>query len=494
MTMSEISCTESDDAVDTTVFSGIEPDERINILLVDDDPEVLDLTATFLEREREEFAAETFQSVDDALSHIEESRVDAIVSDYDMPDIDGLDFLERVRERYDLPFILFTGKGSEEIASEAISRGVTDYLQKQADVSQYSLLANRIVNAVGKHRASKKLERSQEKFSKLVTNSSDVLGIVDENARFRYISPVCKDVLGYEQHELVGSVAFSLMPPEDREHAMNEFFTAIENPDVEPVIKHGWEKKNGEIIPVETRGTNMFDDDFINGFVVNGRDISETKKRQERIKQQNERLTEMHNALSHDIKGPLGVASNSLMLYREDGDEAYLDKVGNALDRIGVLVEQILTMTEHETTPKDTEQVALEEITKRAWAMTETESATLEIDGSREFEADRSRLQQVFENLFRNAIEHSERHVTISVGTYDNGIYVEDDGPGIPENERSKVFTAGCTTKKNNTGHGLKIIEQIVKSHDWNIEIEEGSSGGARFEIAGIDFEPQIHN
>lgn len=238
----------------------------------------------------------------------------------------------------------------------------------------------------------------------------------------------------------------------------------------------------------------MFDDDFINGFVVNGRDISEIKKHQERIKQQNERLTEMHNALSHDIKGPLGVASNSLMLYREDGDEAYLDKVGNALDRIGVLVEQILTMTEHETTPKDTEQVALEEITKRAWAMTETESATLEIDGSREFEADRSRLQQVFENLFRNAIEHSEGYVTISVGTYDNGIYVEDDGPGIPEKERSKVFTAGYTTKKNNTGHGLKIIEQIVESHDWNIGIEEGSSGGARFEIAEIDFEPQIHN
>lgn len=492
--MNKVNNFEGANSVNGTVFSGIKDQDQITVLVVDDEPELLDLTATFLEKERDEFAVETFQSADVALSYIEENSVDAIVSDYDMPKLNGLDFLERVREKDDVPFILFTGKGSEEIASEAISRGVTDYLQKQTDTSQYSLLANRIINSVEKYRASKQLERSQEKFSKLVTNSSDVLGIVDENARFKYISPVCEDILGYEQHELIGSVAFSLMPPEDREQAMNEFFTAVENPDSEPVIEHRWEKKNGEVIPVETRGTNMFDDDFINGFVVNGRDISEIKKRQKRIEQQNERLTEMHNALSHDIKSPLQVALNSLVLYREQEDKTYLDKVEHALERIDVLVEQILTMTKHETTPRATEQIALQDISERVWKMTETENGTLEINGTREFKADQSRLQQVLQNLFENAIKHSEGEVTISVGTVDDGIYVEDTGPGIPENKRSEVFESGYTTKKNNTGLGLNIVKQIIEGHGWDITVEEGSSGGARFEITGITFEPQVHN
>lgn len=206
--MNKVNNFEGANSVNGTVFSGIKDQDQITVLVVDDEPELLDLTATFLEKERDEFAVETFQSADVALSYIEENSVDAIVSDYDMPKLNGLDFLERVREKDDVPFILFTGKGSEEIASEAISRGVTDYLQKQTDTSQYSLLANRIINSVEKYRASKQLERSQEKFSKLVTNSSDVLGIVDENARFKYISPVCEDILGYEQHELIGSVAF----------------------------------------------------------------------------------------------------------------------------------------------------------------------------------------------------------------------------------------------------------------------------------------------
>jgi len=491
--MNEMNNHDGADITNSVVFSGIKEQEHITVLVVDDEPELLDLTATFLKKERDEFVVETFQSADVALSYIEKNDVDAIVSDYDMPKLDGLDFLEQVRETDDIPFILFTGKGSEQIASEAISRGVTDYLQKQTDTSQYSLLANRIINSAEKYRASQQLEQSQEKFSKLVTNSSDVLGIVDKNARFKYISPVCEDVLGYDQQELIGSVAFSLMPPEDREQAMNEFFTAVEEPDSEPVIEHRWEKKNGEIIPVETRGTNMFDDDFIDGFVVNGRDISEIKNRQRQIKKQNKQLTEMHNALSHDIKSPLQVALNSLVLYCEEDDKTYLQKVEHALNRIDVLVEQILTMTEHETTPKDTEQIGLQDISERVWNIIETENATLEIDGTREFNADPSRIQQVLQNLFLNAIEHSEGEVTISVGTIDSRIYVEDTGPGIPENEWGDVFESGYTTKQNNTGLGLNIVNQIVDGHGWDVEITEGSRSGARFEITGVTFEPQVH-
>ena len=112
----------------------------IRILHVDDDPEFADLTATLLEREDDRFAVETATTGDEGLARIDD--VDCVVSDYAMPSANGIEFLETVREDHpDLPFILFTGKGSEEIASDAISAGVTDYLQD----SERSYLAPPVV-------------------------------------------------------------------------------------------------------------------------------------------------------------------------------------------------------------------------------------------------------------------------------------------------------------------------------------------------------------
>ncbi|MFC6976442.1 response regulator [Halomicroarcula sp. GCM10025709] len=181
----------------SNVFSLPDTDRDIAILVVDDDPDLLDLTATFLEREEGGFEVRTESNPSDAIETVTEVELDAIVSDYDMPTMDGLEFLEAVRQINEgIPFILFTGKGSEEIASEAISKGVTDYLEKRTGPDQYSILSNRICNAVEQYRASETLKRSEEKFSKVVRNSTDVLGIVDETGRFKYISPACENELG----------------------------------------------------------------------------------------------------------------------------------------------------------------------------------------------------------------------------------------------------------------------------------------------------------
>jgi signal transduction histidine kinase len=93
----------------------------------------------------------------------------------------------------------------------------------------------------------------------------------------------------------------------------------------------------------------------------------------------------------------------------------------------------------------------------------------------------------VFENLFRNAVEHAGDDVTITVGTLDGGFYVDDDGPGIPEDERDRVFEAGYSTGEAGTGFGLSIVRDVVEAHGWDIRVVEGADGGARFEITGVE-------
>jgi DNA-binding NtrC family response regulator len=126
-------------------------DRPIHLLHVDDEPGFADLATTYLERESGRITASTALNAAAAREQIEAGPPDCIVSDYDMPGADGLQLLETVRELdARLPFVLYTGEGSETIASDAISAGVTDYLQKQGGGrSEYAVLANRIENAEG---------------------------------------------------------------------------------------------------------------------------------------------------------------------------------------------------------------------------------------------------------------------------------------------------------------------------------------------------------
>ncbi|PSP43570.1 hypothetical protein BRC68_06510, partial [Halobacteriales archaeon QH_6_64_20] len=212
----------------------------------------------------------------------------------------------------------------------------------------------------------------------------------------------------------------------------------------------------------------------------------ELERGREELERQNDRLEEFASVVSHDLRNPLGVAQGYLEMVRESGAEEDFAKIDRAHDRMEAIIEDVLTLARQGRTVGDTHSVSLADVVETAWSAVETTDTELTIEeGLGTIEADESRLRELFENLFRNAIEHGGEDVTVRVGELANerGFFVEDGGPGIPADEREQVFDHGFSTSEEGTGFGLPIVRRIAEAHDWNTTVSEGESGGARFEI-----------
>ena len=209
------------------------------------------------------------------------------------------------------------------------------------------------------------------------------------------------------------------------------------------------------------------------------------RRTETRLREQNERLEEFASVVSHDLRNPLSVASGNLQLAREDCDSDRLDAIGDAIDRMETLIESLLLLAREGEAVSDPTRVELGDTVERHWRSVDTADAALVIATDLAVEADPSRLAQLFENLFRNSIEHGGSNVAVTVGDCEGGFYVDDDGPGIPEDDRQKVFEAGFSAG-GDTGFGLAIVERVVEAHGWDVRATEGSEGGARFEFTGI--------
>ncbi|MFB6218169.1 MAG: sensor histidine kinase, partial [Halobacteriaceae archaeon] len=196
------------------------------------------------------------------------------------------------------------------------------------------------------------------------------------------------------------------------------------------------------------------------------------------------RLETFASVLSHDLRNPLNVVTGNLAL--AEHDDEHVDRAAAAADRMEVLVDDVLTLVKQGQTIGETEQVSLAAVAERAWANVETPAADLDLDREAlgTVEADPDRLQEACANLFRNAVEHGGADVRVEVGALDGdeGFYVADDGPGIPEAARETVFEHGYTTD-DGTGLGLAIVESVVGAHGWTVSARESERGGARFDI-----------
>ncbi len=575
--------------------------DAITVLHVDDDGALLDMAATFLERDNDAIDVVTETDVDAAIDRIEDgTRIDCVVSDYRMPGTDGIEFLEAVRERRpDVPFILFTGEGSEAVAERAFSAGATDYFRKEATTDQYAVLAKRIRCVVERTRN----RRTVDRLTAATETAREGISMVDPDGRFRYVNRAYADVFGYDRADLLGEHWTVLYDEAGAERVREEVLPAlpetgtwrgettqqradgtavvtdhvlastddgslvsnvreatarpkdsgvptaaldaledlvfvfgadgtleswndrvpeltglspeelasttpadlVADEDAERMERYVDETRASGEARVEVRLDTADDGTVVHEFISRairddegdvvariglGRDVSTRKEYETRIERQNERLDRFAGIVSHDLRNPLFVAKEQFRLFRDTGDPGDYERGQRALARVESLITDVLALAQSGDAIhlEEYETVDLAAVAEDAWSLIELEDTSMTVESTLPVRADASRLRQLLENLFRNAIEHGGTGVSLRVGPLPNGagFYVADDGPGIPQADRDVVFESGYSSKADGTGFGLATVDLLVDAHGWDVAITDGA-GGARFEITGVE-------
>ena len=340
----------------------------------------------------------------------------------------------------------------------------------------------------------------EERFQQIADSVSEVIWMVDaDGERLLYLSPGFEALTGRSPEEFGDDpeAFLDLVHPDDRQtyaDGLADLFRSRDTTHREFELR--FTRPDGELRWVEVTVYAVTDGAHVLRYVGLAEDITETKRRERDLEAKNERLDQFASLVSHDLRNPLQAAKTRLEIARERDDPEHLDDVERNLDRMDRLVSDILTLARQGESVTEAETVTLDSIARRAWASLDAPDATLVTEADAAVAADPDRLVQLFENLFRNALEHGGDGVTVTVGLLpdDTGFYVEDDGPGIPPDDRPSVFDMGYSTRREGTGFGLPIVREIAEAHGWFAAVTDGcgddadGTGGARFVFTNVEF------
>jgi PAS domain S-box-containing protein len=349
--------------------------------------------------------------------------------------------------------------------------------------------------------------RSTELLDQVLARGPISVVVTDQSGTITFANERAAAVLGSEAESLLGVSVFA--PEWEATDANGEPITVEDNPfalALDGEMTDGRQltvtTPNGERPVLRVTATPVRGEDgAVVAAVATLEDVTGWDRRQRDLAAKNRQLESLASVLSHDLRNPLAVARGYTDLAQETGDLSHLEKVEAAHGRMEELIDSLLLLARrgHAIGPK--EPVALVTAAYAAWQSVETGDATFDVGTDLEtVVADRVRLQQLFENLFRNsvehgstnnrtesgdAVEHGEESVTVTVRSFEagDGFVVEDDGPGIPGLVESLSLTEYLDRTDTTGGLGLNIVNAIAEGHGWQVTVGPGEHGGVRFEF-----------
>ena len=464
---------------------------------------------------------QTAGSYEQALKLFQEHAYDVAFFDYLLGARDGVSLLRDIRTRgIDTPVIVLTSRGAEDVAVEVMKAGAADYLGK-AQVS-IETIESAIRHALAlraeerqRRQAEAALRASEERFRALVENSSDVLLLLDAQARIIYVTPSSTRHLGWTPDELLQRSAFDFLHPDDRAEIGARTAEAIQKPGQPVTAEVRFQHSDGDYRFMEGVGVNRLNDPSVRAIVVNARDTSDRRRLAEqlRMSQKMEAVGQLAGGVAHDFNNLLTAILGycSLMLDdipREDPLRADLEEIRSAGERAASLTRQLLAFSRRQMLQPhvidiNTLVTQLEKLLRRLISE-DVVLVTALAPGLLPVKVDPSSIEQVLVNLAVNARDampaggrltietanveldsaYASTHVPVIPGPYVM-LAVSDTGEGMDAATRARVFEPFFTTKEQGKGSGLGLatVYGIVKQSGGYIWVYSEPALGTVFKV-----------
>ncbi len=360
------------------------------------------------------------------------------------------------------------------------------------------LLSYYAFKAWGLVKETKERKKVEAKFRALLSNSNDIFMLVDSSGFILYVSPAIEMLTGFGEIDIKDKPIDKFIHSDDLEEVMKVWKKLLNDENNIFRVEFRALKKDGDYMWLEAVGRNFLSDKHLNAVVVNIRDITQRRIKDEEIRQKNEEITRFIYIVSHDLKSPI-ITIRSFVDYMKENlkkndfqrlsdDLIYIEK---ASEKMSCLIDDLTELSRLGRVSYKTEELILQEVINEALDILAglikdknidikvTERPVL-IYGARD------KLIEVFQNLLENAIKFTSdcEHPHIEIGIEESDeiiIYINDNGIGIEPEYQNRLF--GLFEKLHNdyegTGLGLTIVKKIIEIHGGRIWIEsEGLNKG----------------
>jgi len=309
-------------------FVDLAEETPARVLHVDDEPSILKATKQCLEIEGA-FQVDSALSVEEARKKMKKKAYDVIVSDYMMTGQNGLDFLSGLRAGGNtIPFIVFTGKGREEVAAKALNLGADQYLNKIGDPETvYLELAHGIRKAMQRKRASKRIRESEEKFRKIFESASDAMIYLDKTGRILGVNRKTVEVYGGPEKELVGKhfTKLGMLSRADIPKLVKAFARGLSGK--HPILNICIRNKRGQEVSLECQGSLMRMSGKTTLLVI-ARDVTRRRQAEEGLKKSEEKYKDLLEAT------PIGICNLDMRGKITYANRAFEQLTGYSRDEI----------------------------------------------------------------------------------------------------------------------------------------------------------------